>query len=211
MASSLLRNPLSAVSMLLLLGSDLALTAAEHPGADVTYTLAKPMRVSLNVYDGKGQIVRSLLCGAPRPGGAQHELWDGRDQAGQPLPLGDYSWKVLAMPGRLKTEFLLTAGTNYPDPTPDQKNEAEQFREVAPGTHGGPTAVAIDATGVYIGASCTENVENYLVKLSPDGKKRLWSKGVRVAWKGAVAMARSGDRLLVLSTNDNGRNVGLQG
>ena len=118
------------------------------------------------------------------------------------MPPGEYSWKLLAMPGRLETEFLLTAATNYPDPAPDRMQEAEHYRLVAPGTHGGPIAVAADESGVYIGAACTENIENYLVKLSPDGSRRLWSKMQRVPWKGAVAVAKSGDRLLVLSANN---------
>jgi len=172
-------------------------------GTEITYRLSRPMRVSLNLYDGQGQIVRSLLCGAPRQKGAQREFWDGLGQDGKPLPPGEYSWKVLAMPGRLKTEYLLTAGANYPDPAPDPMQEAEHFRAVAPGTHGGPTAVAADESGIYAAASCTENIENYLVKLSPDGQRRLWWKGQRVAWKGAVAMAKSGDRLLVLSADNN--------
>ncbi len=175
---------------------------APGQGVEVAYRLARPMRVSLNLYDGQGQIVRSLLCGAPRQQGRQREFWDGLDQAGQPLPAGEYAWKLLAMPERLKTEHLLTVGTNYPDPETDPANQAEHYRAVAPGTHGGPTAVAADASGIYIGASCTENIENYLVKLSPDGQRRLWWKMQRVAWKGAVAMARSGDRLLVFSAND---------
>jgi hypothetical protein len=151
-------------------------SARRDQGAEVTYDVSQPMRVSLNLYDGQGQIVRSLLCGAPRQKGTQREFWDGRNQAGQPVPPGDYDWKVLAMPGRLKTEHLLTVGTNYPDPSPDPLQEAEHYRLVAPGTHGGPTAVAADESGIYIGAGCTENIENYLVKLSPDGKRRLWSK-----------------------------------
>lgn len=178
------------------------LPPGDGPGTTIQYRLSEPMRVSLNLYDGQGQIVRSLLCGAPRRKGKQCEFWDGRDQAGQPLAPGEYSWKLLAMPGRLKTEYLLTVGANYPDPDPDPANEAEHFRAVAPGTHGGPTAVAADESGIYVGASCTENIENYLIKLSPDGKRRLWWKMQRVPWKGAVAMAKSGDRLLVLSANN---------
>jgi len=169
-------------------------------GASIAYHLERSMRVSINVYDADGQIVRALMNGAPRGAGAQTEFWDGRDRAGQPLPAGQYTWKSLAMPGKLRTEYLLTAGTNFPDPV-EPEPAMELFRAVAPGTHGGPTAVVEDTTGVYIGAACTENIENYLVKLSPDGSKRLWWKINPVAWKGALAMARSGDRLLVLSSD----------
>ncbi|MFM9194796.1 MAG: FlgD immunoglobulin-like domain containing protein, partial [Planctomycetia bacterium] len=179
-----------------------AAAAPPADGADISYQLDRPMRVSINVYDSKGEIVRSLLSGAPRQQGQHRERWDGRDREGNPVPPGDYSWKLLAMPGRLKTEYLLTAATNYPDPAPDRMQETEHYRLVAPGTHGGPIAVAADESGVSIGASCTENIENYLVKLSPDGSRRLWSKMQRVPWKGAVAVAKSGDRLLVLSANN---------
>jgi hypothetical protein len=168
-------------------------------GAEISYQLKKAMRVSINIYDEKGQIVRQLMNGAPRKAGTQKEIWDGRGQDGQPLPAGQYSWKILGMPGKLQTKFLLTAGTNYPDPEPDATHE--QYREIAPGCHGGPAAVCADDTGIYIGASCTENIENYLIKLSPDGKKRFWSALQPVAWTGAAAMARSGDRLLVLANN----------
>ena len=190
------------VSAVVIALSGQAVAATLDAGAELQYQLSRPMRVSVNVYDAKGEIVRSLLCGAPRKKGTQREFWDGLDQAGKPVPPGEYSWKVLAMPGRLKTEYLLTVGTNYPDPSPDPMQEAEHYRLVAPGTHGGPTAVAADESGIYIGAGCTENIENFLVKLSPDGKRRLWSKLQRVPWKGAVAMAKSGDRLLVLSANN---------
>ena len=205
--TGLLPSSLATIAVLGLIGGGFSRVGAQESarrdqGAEVTYDVSQPMRVSLNLYDGQGQIVRSLLCGAPRQKGTQREFWDGRDQAGQPVPPGDYAWKVLAMPGRLKTEHLLTVGTNYPDPSPDPMQEAEHYRLVAPGTHGGPTAVAADESGIYIGAGCTENIENFLVKLSPDGKHRLWSKLQRVPWKGAVAMAKSGDRLLVLSANN---------
>lgn len=124
-----------------------AAAAPLDAGVELPYELARPMRVSINVYDSKGEIVRSLLCGVPL-------------------------------------------------------QELEHYRLVAPGTHGGPIAVAADESGVYMGASCTENIENYLVKISPDGSRRLWSKMQRVPWKGAVALAKSGDRLLVLSANN---------
>ncbi|MEI6503080.1 MAG: pyruvate formate lyase family protein, partial [Armatimonadota bacterium] len=91
-------------------------------------------------------------------------------------------------------------------PTLDGRRAGETLSDSLAGsqgqTRGGPTAVVADESGVYIGAACTENIENYVVKISPDGSRRLWSKMQRVPWKGAVALARSGDRLLVLSANN---------
>jgi hypothetical protein len=200
-AAQSVQRPLIAATILIALCGR-AMAAPLEKGAELAYQLSRPMRVSINVYDSTGEIVRSLLCGAPRHTGTHREFWDGLDQAGNPVPAGEYSWKLLAMPGRLKTEYLLTVANNYPDPAPDPLQELEQYRLVAPGTHGGPIAVAADESGVYIGAACTENIENYLVKISPDGSRRLWSKMQRVPWKGAVALAKSGDRLLVLSANN---------
>jgi len=75
-----------------------------HPGSDgkqgagIPYRLSRPMRVSLNVYDARGEIVRSLLCGAPRQQGRQ--AVPGRDPlrrgthasdhgSGHPAEVGD--------------------------------------------------------------------------------------------------------------------------
>ena len=66
-----------------------AAAAPLDAGAELEYQLSRPMRVSINVYDSKGEIVRSLLCGAPRQKGTQREFWDGRDGEGNPLPPGE--------------------------------------------------------------------------------------------------------------------------
>ena len=91
-------NPTISMNRLLAL-LILLFTGITH-AIDIPFTLDKPMRVSINVYDSKGAIVRSLLCGAPRQKCRLREFWDGRDQAGNPLPAGKYSWKLLAMPPR---------------------------------------------------------------------------------------------------------------
>ena len=76
-----------------------AIPSALDSGAELKYQLSRPMRVSINLYDAEGELVRSLLCGAARQAGGQREFWDGLDQDGNPLPPGEYSWKLLAMPG----------------------------------------------------------------------------------------------------------------
>lgn len=63
-----------------------AAAAPLDAGAEIAYQLARPMRVSINVYDSQGEIVRSLLAGAPRQAGSHRELWDGRDREGKPVP-----------------------------------------------------------------------------------------------------------------------------
>jgi len=161
-------------------------------GVLLSYTLPKATRVSINIYAADGPVVRELLHGAPRTAGAHTEIWNGCDEQGKPAPAGTYRWKLLGIAG-LSAEYLLTIGSNYPD--------GDNYTQLAPGCHGGPSAVAVDETGVYVAASCTENIENYLVKTTRDGAKRLWSAGNHIPWTGGASMAVAGDTLYVLGTN----------
>ena len=151
-------------------------SVADVPGA-IEYELKSAGKLSAAIYDSSGQIVRELLHAVPRSGGKHVEAWDQLDNLGQPVPAGRYTWKLLCTEG-LKATYLMNVGSNYPE-------DPKVWSNRAPGTHGGPAMVAADASGIYIGAGCTENIENMLVKLSPDGSKRLWSSQHVVAWKGA--------------------------
>jgi hypothetical protein len=183
-----MKHALPLASVLAALGS--ALVAAAVP---IRYELPSAARVSIHVLDGEGRIVRELLHAEPRAAGAQVAEWDGLDENGAPLPPGRYAWKLLATPG-FRATYLMSLGTNYPvDP--------EDWRNRAPGTHGGPTAVAVDDGGIYVAASCTENIENYLLKMDHAGTTRLWSVRQHVAWTGGIAMASDGGRLYVLSSS----------
>ena len=66
--SGLLPSSLATIAVLGLIGGGFSRVGAQESarrdqGGEVTYDLSQPMRVSLNLYDGQGQIVRSLLCG----------------------------------------------------------------------------------------------------------------------------------------------------
>lgn len=167
------------------------LAALPASAVDLRYTLARDVRVSLNIYDAQGHVVRELLHAAPRTAGPQLDIWDGCDRLGNPLPAGAYTWKLLGTQG-LQAEFLLQLGNNYPN--------GPGAKQVAPGSHGGPYTMVGDETGIYMAAVGHENIENYLVKLSPDGSRRLWSAFHREVWEGGVAMARDGETLYVLSS-----------
>ncbi|MBE7500469.1 MAG: hypothetical protein HS113_09230 [Verrucomicrobiales bacterium] len=180
-----------------------ALVAAAAAPNEIHYELGQASRVSLVITDPQGGIVRELLHGAPRAAGPQVELWDGRDHGDRSLPPGSYGWKLLARPQPLRSEYLLTLGNNYPDaPRGSSVPNPDYLR--APGSHGGPTAVAADAEGFYVGASCGEGLENVIVKLSHDGRRRLWSAMNQVAWAGALAMTSHDGKLYVLSTKGDG-------
>jgi len=161
----------------------------------IRYKLPAPGRTSIAIYDAQGHLVRELTRGVPRKAGRQQELWDTRDNNGKPLPPGDYSWKMLTTPG-LHIQYLMSFGSNYPI------KESEPWWALGgPGTHGGPQAVASDASGFYV-ATFTENIEACLIKLSPDGKTRLWSAKAPDAWEGGYALACNSNTLCMLG---NGR------
>lgn len=156
------------------------------------YCLHRKGNVSVVVFDAEGHVVRELLHGAPRAFGWHSEVWDGMDNAGNPAPAGKYTWKLLRTPG-FKSEYLFTIGSNYP--------YGDHYWEIAPGTHESVHGVARDDSGLYVGAAITENIENFLVKLSPDGTQRLWSAKNPDAFKGAIALGVGSTELFVLTNN----------
>lgn len=170
----------------------LALAALQAPAATyaIKYRLAKAGPVSLNVYDANGALVRELLRATPQPAGEQTLIWDGLDRDGNSVVPGAYSWKLLQTQG-LKSQFLLSLGSNYPI-GPDWRNAS------GPGTHGSPFGIAVDPTGIYISANTTENIETCSLKLSPDGKTRLWNNLHPNAWDGAQSLALDGKELFML-------------
>jgi hypothetical protein len=59
------------------------------------YDLPADGDVTVALVNDKGQMVRHFLAQAPRKKGQVVERWDGLDDAGKPLPAGQYAWKGL--------------------------------------------------------------------------------------------------------------------
>src|SRR5690349_19253333 len=144
-----------------LLAALLAGVVPSGAGTAICYHLSAGGDVSIAVYDAKGVLVRELLRAAPLGAGDHALPWDGRGRDDRPVPAGDYTWKLLETQG-LHAEFLLSVGSNYPVGT-------DLSSSGGPGTHLAPYATAVDATGVYVAALQTENVESGLIKLDPEG------------------------------------------
>jgi len=67
-----------------------------NPNTTIEYELAKPSQVELTIFNNLGQKVKTLIQKQQSAG--SHKLtWDGKNQAGQPVPSGIYFY-------RLKTE-----------------------------------------------------------------------------------------------------------
>ncbi len=156
---------------------------AGAPGLEIAYTLEEGAQVSLVVRDPDGRVVRELLHAAEREAGGQVERWDGLDEQGQPVPAGDYTWKLRAGDG-LQAEYLLTLGTNADDPPGASW----------PGNHGALWSLATDETGIYFGGGCGEG-NPQLVKYGYDGKRQWDIPNWLEAWGTAISIAANGQTL----------------
>jgi hypothetical protein len=155
----------------------------------VPYTLTTAGNVSAAIYDAQGRLVRELLRGQPMAPGTHTLQWDGLDRLGVAQPPGDYTWKLLRTPG-FEATYLGAVGMTIVAPPYDPWV----------GNNDGPSAVAWDETGWYVGSIASETVPTYR-KQSPDGRARLWQKDPMEAWQGPVAMASANGTLFVLQQN----------
>jgi hypothetical protein len=66
-----------------------------NPQTRIEFTLAAPCPVRLDVFDAKGQLVRTLVD-ETRPAGRHGETWDGTDLAGRRMASGLYFYRLRA-------------------------------------------------------------------------------------------------------------------
>jgi hypothetical protein len=174
---------------ILVLPLGLLLAGCDQTGG-IRYELPRAGKVSAAVYDAEGRLVRELLHAAPQEAGRHALIWDGLDRDGNALPAGDYTWKLLQTPG-LKATYLMSLGSNFP-PGNDWRTAC------GPGTHNSPFGIAVDESGIYVSANTTENIETCMLKMTPDGKTRLWTVLHPRPWDGALSLAVDGGKLFML-------------
>jgi hypothetical protein len=74
----------------------------------VRYTVPAAGSVSLGLYDKASHLVRTLFSGKKQEAGPQEFAWDGRDDNGNPLPVGDY--EVRGVVGNVSQEVEQIVG-----------------------------------------------------------------------------------------------------
>ncbi|HPF70819.1 MAG TPA: FlgD immunoglobulin-like domain containing protein, partial [Candidatus Krumholzibacteria bacterium] len=77
-----------------------------NPSTVITYDLARPGTVTLEVFDVGGRLVRRLENGTLQSAGRHQVRWDGRDQAGRAAPSGAYFSRLVA-DGRSETRGMV--------------------------------------------------------------------------------------------------------
>jgi len=76
-----------------------------NPSTVIGFDLASPLPVRLAVYSAVGQKVRELVSGH-MSAGRRSVVWNGRDDAGQPVSSGVYLY-LLEAGGRCETKRML--------------------------------------------------------------------------------------------------------
>jgi flagellar hook assembly protein FlgD len=66
-----------------------------NPSTTINFTVRERSRVSLNIYNVAGQLVRTLVNEDRAPGTTHQVAWDGRNDAGQSVSSGVYFYKLV--------------------------------------------------------------------------------------------------------------------
>ena len=168
--------------------------------APIVFDLPKRAKVSVNVFDEKGGVVRELIGGVWRDAGRVEVRWDGRDALGFPCETGrDYRWGVYAHDG-LDVVYEGTVGVSGEPPyeTPDGIGGWGA-------DHGPPIACAADDTGRYFVWHMTEQGRG-IVKTDFDGKV-VWrtTPFVRGGWNEYTAACAANGALWLIHQPTNGK------
>lgn len=66
-----------------------------NPSTTLSYSTARSGRVSLKIYNTKGQLVRNLVS-SPQSAGRHSIVWDGRDEDGKTTSTGLYFYRLIS-------------------------------------------------------------------------------------------------------------------
>ncbi len=76
-----------------------------NPSTTITYSLPKNMQINLDIYNLKGQKVKTLQSGKQSIG--KHSvIWKGTDDNGRPVASGMYFYKLI-MPDKVLTNKMV--------------------------------------------------------------------------------------------------------
>ncbi|MBS3762035.1 MAG: hypothetical protein KGZ25_01905, partial [Planctomycetes bacterium] len=175
---------------------------------DIPYTLKKPGKVSMAIYDHEGRLLRTLKRAHPEAPGAHTAQWDGLGREGRPAAPGKYTWKLLRTDG-LRSELLAQVGIN-PGP----------FWEIGVGNHSAASVLAADGDGFFLFPSVAEGgfkaakirpdrsygwgAVNYTFNYLRSGAAPRLKFQHKIRWGyRPVAAAAAGPRVYILSRNGN--------
>ncbi|MDR1305599.1 MAG: hypothetical protein LBK76_10325 [Verrucomicrobiales bacterium] len=160
--------------------------AAAAPGLTVKYQAPRDASVSLGLFDAEGHLLRWLQQDELVRKGAASVTWDGLDQWGEPLPVGNYVVKGVSY-GPLGLEHAATVNNPGTPPWPTADGKGDWLADEST-----PMAAATDGKWVFLGAPGCE--DGFGIIAVDEHGQRQWG------WKShttprSIALAVDGDYL----------------
>jgi len=170
---------------------------APTPGVPFTVTVpGEGLKVSVNIFGPKGEVLRELMGGESHPHGPLTLRWDGKDQWGMPMPAGPYHWGAYFSRG-LEAQYVAGVGK-----TADPYYDTADGRGGWGADHSDPIDVAADASGLYFLWPVAES-GRAVVKTGYDGRV-LWRKTPFVGGGfGPFYAVATNDRYVFLTLGDS--------
>ncbi|MGI5868575.1 MAG: FlgD immunoglobulin-like domain containing protein [Kiritimatiellia bacterium] len=168
-----------------------ATAVAESPPVHIRYELPRDGSVTLVIDNARGERVRNLVGGAWRQAGAQEDVWDGRDDRGNPAPAGDYRWRGLHH-GGITSHFI--GAFNSPGSPPWNVHQKPAGWYLRPSGSGGwlsdherPFCLHAAGTNVFIGSPIAE-AGHSIIQVGSDGRKRWGTLWLSLSGANAIAV-----------------------
>jgi hypothetical protein len=142
------------------------------PPYKIKYGMPQDGFVALEISDkATGKRVRRLVAEVPRDKGDVLEPWDLKDDAGQQLPPGTYTWKAITRPPFKLTYEITVNNAGQPGWPVDPKLGGGQWL----GDHSAPIGACAVGKLVFLGAPVSESGQSFIA-VDPEGKK-VWGEG----------------------------------
>jgi hypothetical protein len=110
-----------------------------------------------------------------RCAGNHTETWDRKDDFGNTVPSGNYTWKLLQTQG-LKAKYLMHVGTSLPDGIYSNDDWNYGLGQ------GGPKAITVYNGNIHIISAFSENVRAGM-SMPLDGSKARMGGRILYGWK----------------------------
>lgn len=161
------------------------------------YTLPSDSFVTLVIEDSQGRRVRNLIGAAPRKAGANTEVWDGTDDQGQPVPSGEYRWRMVHHKG-VGAEYLFRYGNPGAPPWATADGTGGWGAD-----HTAPQAAVAVPDGMVLGWPMAESGW-FLIGVGSDGHKKWGLKNRYAFGDTLINLATDGEYLYVASEQNPG-------
>ncbi len=174
------------------LANTATITPVKAQGSTIDLDLPRAGRLTVNITDQNGWVLRELVLAEQRKSGRNIIVWDGRDRYGDPVPPGDYHWKALLFDG-VGMKFLGGVGNSARPPF-----RTDDGAGSLGGQHGSSGVVAADAGGIYIGGGAQEGEPSFR-KIDTATGKSLWKRSPG-NFQTFIGVAAAEDMTVLLST-----------